>query len=201
VLGVRLVVMTTDTPRTRRRLTTARHEGERETRALCARLGSELRAARLRKRLTQAQVGVLIGVHQSRISQMERGFGANSSVGIWIAFGIAVGRPLAISTSRSLIAEPREAGHLAAQELVLRLARAHGIPGSFELQTRPAPNATYIDVCLRNDRHRVLEVIEIWNAFEEIGAGARNFKRKLAEAQAIAVVAGGDGEPYRVSGC
>jgi transcriptional regulator with XRE-family HTH domain len=155
----------------------------------------------LKRRLTQAEVGALIGVHQSRISQMERGFGTSAAFGIWIAFGIAVGRPLAISASRSLIAEPREAGHLAAQELVLRLAKANGIPGSFELQTRPAPNATYIDVFLRDDRRRTLEVIEIWNAFEEIGPGSRNFKRKLAEAQAIAVIAGGDGEPYRVTGC
>src|SRR6185369_7962581 len=179
--------MTAVTPQPRRRLTAMRNEGLRETRALCARLGSELRAARLKKRLTQAQVGALIGVHQSRISQMERGFGASAAFGIWIAFGIAVGRPLAISASRPLVAEPREAGHLGAQEFVLRLARGNGIHGTFELQTRPAPNATYIDVCLRDDRRRTLEVIEIWNAFEEIGAGARNFKRKLVEAQAIAV--------------
>jgi transcriptional regulator with XRE-family HTH domain len=185
----------------RRRPSRPRLEGDRESRAIATRLGGELRDGRRGTKLKQAQVAALIGVHQSRVSQIERGFGHAAPLAVWIAFGIAVQRPLAISASRSLISEPRDAGHLAAQELILQLGKANGIKGTFELPARAAPGATYIDVGLRDDRRRVLSVIEVWNRFEDIGAGSRNFKRKLAEAEALAVAAGGDGDPYRVAGC
>ena len=185
----------------RRRPSQPRLQGNREARAIATRLGGEMRDGRVRTSLKQSQVAELIGVHQSRVSQIERGVGHAAPLAVWIAFGIAVQRPLAITSTRSPIVEPRDTGHLAAQELILRLAKAHGIHGSFELRTRPAPSATYIDVGLRDDRNRVFSVIEIWNRFEEIGAGSRNFKRKLAEAEELAVVAGEDAGPYRVAGC
>jgi hypothetical protein len=193
--------MTSATSGSRRHSARTRLEGERESRAITTRLGVDLREGRLRKRLTQSELGALIGVDQSRVSQMEHGNGAGAPIGLWISFGIAVGRPLAINTTRALVAAPRDSGHLSAQELILRLAKANGIHGTFELRTRPAGSATYIDVGLHDDRRRVLSVIEIWNTFEEIGAGSRNFKRKLADAAEMAVVAGGAGEPYRVTGC
>jgi transcriptional regulator with XRE-family HTH domain len=175
--------------------------GAREAVALCATLGAQLRAARRAAHLTQQQLAGRVGLSQVRISEMERGLGASAPVGAWIAVGIATGRPLAVSLSRSIQVEPRDAGHLAAQETILRLAKANGRHGLFELRTRPAPNSTYIDVGISDDARRTLSVIEIWNRFEEIGAGARNFKRKLAEAAELTVAAGAGGEPYRVTGC
>jgi transcriptional regulator with XRE-family HTH domain len=188
-------------PSARRRRRSVEMIGAREATALCATLGAEVRAGRRRLKLTQARLAVRVGLSQPRVSDMERGKGSGAPIGSWIAVGIVIGRPLAVTLSRALPPEPRDAGHLAAQELILRLAKANRIHGTFELPARAAPSATYIDVGLRDDRHRVLSVIEIWNRFEEIGAGSRNFKRKLAEAEALAVVAGGDGEPYRVAGC
>ena len=185
----------------RRRRTDVEIAGVREAAAIAATLGRELKNGRQARRLTQAQVGQRIGVTHARIGDLERGHGAGAPIGLWIAAGIAVGRPLAITTSRSLEHQPRDAGHLSAQEHVLQLARANGVAGTFELPTRPAPSATYIDVGLRDDRHRTLEVIEVWNRLDDVGAGSRSFRHKLSEAMALAVVAGGDGEPYRVAGC
>src|SRR5437667_254532 len=108
----------------RRRLSPPRLEGNRESRAIATRLGGELHDGRLRAKLKQVQVADLIGVHQSRVSQIERGLGHAAPLAVWIAFGVAVRRPLAVVVSRSLIAEPRDAGHLGAQELILRLAKA-----------------------------------------------------------------------------
>jgi transcriptional regulator with XRE-family HTH domain len=186
---------------TRRRRRAARAIGDLEARTIAARVGHERRQARLRRRLSQAKVAALIGVHQTRISQIERGLGLGASMGIWIAFAVCVGVPLAIATSRDIRLDTKEAGHLAAQETVLRYARVNQRHGTFELRTKAAPNATFIDAGIRDDVHRVLEVIEIWNRFDDLGAGVRGFKSKLADAEELAVVAGGDGAPYRVAGC
>lgn len=192
--------MSAPTSSTRRHATRPRLEGERESRAILTRLGIDLHEGRVSAKLTQAEVGSMIGVEQSRVSQMEHGDGSGAPIGLWITFGIVVGRPLAISTTRSAVDQPRDAGHLATQEHILRLAKTHGIRATFELPTRPGLSATYVDVGLRDDRRRTLCVIEIWNTLHDMGAASRSFKRKLAEAQAMAVVAGGDGEPYRVTG-
>lgn len=185
----------------RRRRTETELIGAQEAAALAATLGRELRTARRTRRLTQAEVASRIGITHTRYGDLERGRGAGSPMGLWIAAGIAVGRPMAISLSRPTTAQTREAGHLGAQEAVLRWAAAAGNPGTFELQTRPAPNATYIDVCLRDDPRRLLEVVEIWNVIEDLGAAARLFKRKLAEASEIAVAIGGSVGPFQVRGC
>lgn len=117
---------------------------------------------------------------------------------------MVVGCPIGIATTRTLQADPRDVGHLAAQELILRLARAAGIGGTFEVRSRDSASSLFIDVGLRDDRHRVVSVIEIWNRIGDLGDGARSFARKLADAEAIAIAAGGDGGdggPYRVTGC
>jgi hypothetical protein len=98
-------------------------------------------------------------------------------------------------------AEPRDAGHLAAQELVLGLARSHGRAASFELPTRPADPARSTDVGLRDDAARALFLVEIWNRLDDLGAAARASDRKVVEASAYAALAGGDVGPYRVAAC
>ena len=51
---------------------------------------------------------------------------------------IALDRPLIVSFGGRDPSEPTtDAGHLAIQELVLRVGRAAGYAGSFELPTRP----------------------------------------------------------------
>ena len=42
---------------------------------------------------------------------------------------------------------------------------------------------------------------EAWNSIGDIGASLRSSARKAAEADAAAVLAGGDDGPYRVASC
>jgi transcriptional regulator with XRE-family HTH domain len=154
----------------------------------------------LRLRLTQKQVAIRIGVHQSAISRIELGRGTHVPLTVWVALGMVLRQPLAISLSRPLgdAREPSDAGHLAMQERLLELARATGRTATFELPTRAADPRYSIDVCVRDARHRVLIVHEAWNTFGDLGAAVRSTNRKTAEAADLAVISD-DGPPYRVA--
>lgn len=186
---------------TRHRRSAAELVGVREARAIAATLGGQIAAARRAKRLSQRQLGDMVGLSQARISEVERGEGGGAPFAAWIAIGIALGRPFAVTMSRILTPGREDGGHLAPQELVLRLAKGNGIPRTFELPTRPANPTQWIDVGLRDDRRRVLSVVEIGNRVDDLGGARRAFKRHLAEAEALAVVAGADEGAYRVAGC
>jgi transcriptional regulator with XRE-family HTH domain len=186
----------------RRKRPDAEVQADRESTRIAATLAGDLRATRRRRRLSQAELGARIGVGQGRISDLERGRGAGAPLDTWIALGLALGRPLAVAFSRDLEPPaPRDAGHLAGQELLLRHARHTGRRADVELPTRPAEPSHSIDVCLRDDRQRTLIVNEIWNRVDDVGAAYRASSRKVAQASAQAAFAGGDGEPYRVAVC
>ena len=172
--------------------------GAREAQAIAANLGREARTTRRRRRLTQLELGRRVGLSQSEISHVEAGYGAGTSIATWTAIGIALGRPIAIGFSRDVVQEPRDAGHLAGQELLLRLGAAHGRTGSFELATRPHDPSLSIDVCLRDRRARILIVAEIWNRLDDLGAAVRRMSRKIAEASALAAT---HDPPDRVAWC
>jgi transcriptional regulator with XRE-family HTH domain len=184
------------------RRTSAAVHGDALSAAIAATLSRDARASRRRRRLTQQQLADAIGLSRSRYADIERGEGATAPLETWARIGAALGRPLAVSFSRDIDQpEPRDAGHLAAQELVLRLARSHGRIGSFELPTRPADPACSSDIGLRDDAIGTLILVEIWNRLDDIGAAARSTDRKVAEASAPAAFAGGDGAPYRIASC
>ncbi len=127
---------------------------------------------------------------------------ATAPLQTWVALGIALGRPLAVSFSRPL-GEQRgavDAGHLEIQEHILRLAHATGRHGTFELPTRPADPARSTDVGIRDDRNRALIQVECWNTFGDLGAAIRATHRKAAEAAAQAIASTvADTDPYRVA--
>ena len=178
--------------------------GERDARVLAAELGRIARERRRAIRLTRAQLGAPVGLKAARISEIERGEGGGAPLATWIALGRALGRPFGatLGWSRRVDAsEPADAGHLGAQELLLRLARASGRTGTFELPTRPADPARSADVAIRDDRARTLILAEVWNTFGDLGAAARSTNRKTADAGQLAVVLGGEGPPYRVAAC
>lgn len=184
------------------RRTDAAVQGDALAAALAATLGREARTTRRRRRLTQQRLADEIGISRSRYADIERGEGVTASLGAWARIGAALGRPLALSFSHDIDQpEPRDAGHLAAQEFVLRLARPHGRIASFELPTRPADPARSSDIGLRDDAIRTLILVEIWNRLDDIGAAARSTDRKVAEASALAAFAGVDGAPYRIASC
>lgn len=165
-----------------------------------ARLGGDLRAARLRRRLTQEQVGDRAGLSRSAISTIERGLGGSHTLDAWQRLGLAVDRPLRVELRRDGHEEPADAGHLAIQELVMRLGRRNGYGGTFELPTRPSDPSRSTDVCLRDDRARLLVLIECWNTFGDVGAAVRSTNRKIAEAAELAIAIGGE-RPHRVAAC
>lgn len=183
----------------RRKRTAAKIAGARESQAIAATLGRDARSTRQRRRLTQAELGRRVGLSQSEICHLEVGHGQGTSIATWVAIGIALNRPLAIGFSRDIADPgPRDAGHLAAQEFVLRLAEANGRTGRFELPTRPANPSLSVDVCLDDRRHQLLILIEIWNRLDDLGAAARGMLRKMAEANDLAA----SREPsHRVAAC
>jgi transcriptional regulator with XRE-family HTH domain len=171
-------------------------DGDREAGRIGLALGQELRSARRRVRLTQERLGERVGLRRTRIGELERGGGATAPLGLWVRLGKAIGRPLAVGFSRDLSSppEPTDAGHLAGQEVVLRLARALGRTGFFELQT-PASTGV-VDVGIRDDRQRVLILVEIWNRLSDLGAASRSTSRKVADVEATLLPAS-----YRVASC
>ena len=177
-------------------------DGTIEAASIAGSMGRELRATAKRRRLTQAALGRRVGLSAARIGEIQRGRGASASLETWVKLGKAVGRPVAVSFSRDIEPhEPRDAGHLAAQELVLGLARGHGRHGDFELPTKPSDPARSIDVALRDDANRALIIVEIWNRLDDLGAAARATTRKASEAEGPAVLAARSGPPYRVAIC
>ena len=177
-------------------------EARRRSREQLARVGGQVRAARRRRRLTQAQLGALVDVSRSAISAIERGLGGGHTVDTWQRVAVALDLPLVVELGRDTLAEPADAGHLRIQELILRLARHVGMARSFELPTRPADPRRSTDVGLRDDRRRRLILVECWNTIGDVGAAARSTSRKLAEAEDLAVATSdASGQPYRVAGC
>lgn len=185
---------------TRRRPREAEREAIHRTTAIALALGQAVRAARLRLGLTQAELGARVGVQQSWISRIELGHGGPVALHLWIALGVVLGRPLAMSFSKPLgqAHDLADAGHLAMQECLLALARATGRDSSFELPTRPADPRYSIDVCVRDPHRRVLVIEEAWNTFGDLGLSIRSTNRKTAEATELAASIDA-GPPYRVA--
>ena len=137
-------------------------EAARRNREVLARLGAEVRESRLRRRMTQAQLGERISLARSTVGAIERGLGGGHTLDAWQRIGLALDRPLRIELSRDAREEPADAGHLAIQELVMRVGRGAGFQRTFELPTRPANPTHATDVGLRDDRGRRLILVECW---------------------------------------
>ncbi len=167
-------------------------EAERRNREQLARLGAAIRSARLRRRLSQRELAARAGIAAVSISRLERGLGGVHSVDTLQRVCLALGVPLRVEVGRDPREEAADAGHLAIQELLLRLARACGRTGAFELPTRPSDPSRSADVGSRDDRYRVLILQEAWNRLEDIGGGARSTARKVTEAEGLAALVGAD---------
>jgi transcriptional regulator with XRE-family HTH domain len=151
-------------------------------------------------RITQRELSDRVGIDPTRISQIELGRGEGAPLSLWIAIGVALDQPLAVSFTRPT-GEPRQpidAGHLEIQEYLLALARSTGRSARFELPTRAADPSRSIDVAVRDARQRVLIIEEAWNTFGDFGGAIRATHRKAAEAMDLAVTID-DGPPYRVA--
>ena len=105
---------------------------------------------------------------------------------------IVLGVALSVSLSRDPREEVADAGHLAMQELLLRLGRAAGFDRQFELATRPAEPWRSIDVAFGSESRRVAIEVECWNTIGDVGAAARSSNRKVAELEQAAVARWGE---------
>ena len=177
-----------------RRRTRLAVEAERRNLEQLSRLGADVRSARRARSLTQTSLGVRVGVGRMTVSRLERGRGGGVSLDAWQRIALAVGRPLTIGLQRAIDGDTRDAGHLAIQELVLRLGRAAGYRGMVELATTPVEPWRSIDVVLVDDSRRRLLVVECWNTIGDVGAAARSSTRKAVEAGAIAATRWGEGD-------
>lgn len=131
---------------------------------------------------------------------MERGDGATLSLAAWQRIAIALELPFDVQFGRDAREETRDAGHLALQELVLRLGRAAGYGRRFELPTKPADPSRSTDVGLIDHPNRRLVLIECVNSLGDIGAATRSSDRKAADAEGLGIALG-HGEPYTVHVC
>jgi transcriptional regulator with XRE-family HTH domain len=127
-------------------------EAARRNREQLGRLGGFVRRARVRRRMTQAELGARVRLARSTISAIERGLGGGHTLDTWQRLAGALDLPLVIDLGRDPIEEPADAGHLGIQELVLRFGRSTGRRGSFELQTRPTDPRRSTDVGLARRR-------------------------------------------------
>jgi transcriptional regulator with XRE-family HTH domain len=153
-----------------------------------------------RRRFTQAQLAVKVGLSQSCISDAELGDGGSLSIAAWQRMALVLGIPLRVELGRDPLQLPEDAGHLDIQELVLRLGREIGCARTFELATRPEDPTRSTDVGLTDDTHRRLLQIECVNTFGKINAAIRSSDRKRAEAEQLAVAIG-HGTHYTVHTC
>lgn len=126
-----------------------------EARRIAATLGALVRSRRRQRGGTQAELGRRVGLSQTRISAIERGLGIGLPLEIWVALGIVLGQPLAVSFSRPTRAEDTlsDAGHLEIQEYLLEIGRRNGRIGSFERPTRAYDPNHSIDVHHLDERH------------------------------------------------
>ena len=157
-----------------------------------------MRAARKRRRLTQAALAARIGISQGWLAQIEAGEGGGAPAEVWFALALALGLYLKFEFGRDPLAELRDAGHLAMQELVLRIARQAGWEGLAEALSRAYGSDRSIDVRLAHRISRQIAIAECWNTFGDLGDALRSSTRKLRDAQEQAVAIAGDGTPYKV---
>src|SRR3954452_17126835 len=94
-------------------------DAERANREQAVRFGHDVRDARLRRRLTQQQLGATVGLSQSVISRVERGLGSALTLDALQRIAISLGISLRLTLARDPLTETTDAGHLAVQELVL----------------------------------------------------------------------------------
>ena len=84
---------------TRKRMS-RRLAGDREAQAFAATLGAQAAATRRRMRLNQTSVAARMGISRGRLGDLEQGNGEGAPLGLWIALGLAIGRPLRVEFSK-----------------------------------------------------------------------------------------------------
>lgn len=175
--------------------------GDQRAEAAADGAGNEVRASRLRRRLTQKALAERAGISRSQVAKIETGRGAVVPWSDWFAVAAALERTFRVEFARDPLEEPADAGHLEIQQLVIWLGRQNGFDRRVELPNRAGGPTRWTDVALVNQASRRVLLIECVNVFGDIGASFRSSDRKVADAAQLAVALGGDGQPYEVGAC
>lgn len=149
-------------------------------------VGTSVAAARRRRGWTQLQLAARAGTSQSAISRMERGV-APLEVEEVVRVARVLGLTLRLELSRDPLDRPADAGHLAMQELLVRLAHATAGAALVELPLGAGDRSRSVDVCVHRRMHGELVIEEAWNRIGDVGAGLRSFDRKLSLATEAAI--------------
>jgi len=173
--------------------------GANIARMTAIRAGAEVRLARKRRGLTLAALAQRVGVSRARLAEIEGGKGGGAPLEVWFAIAQALDRYLKFEFARDPQAELADAGHLAIQELVIRVAKAAGWEVQFEARSRAWESNQSIDVRLVDRQQRQIVIVECWNTFGDLGAAARSSNAKVRDEEQHAVAIAGDGPPFRVS--
>jgi len=181
----------------RRRRAPIELEAQRILGPVLLREGAKVRQARTRRGWSQAELGRRVILAQPTISDLERGRGGKHSLETWQQLAIALALPFDLTLGRDALEEPIDAGHLALQELVLRVGKNAGYGRTFELPTKPSDPSYSTDVGLRDDAQRRLVQVECWNRFGNINASIRSSDRKRSDGEAMAIAIG-NGQTYSV---
>ena len=168
------------------RRSTVEAEAARRGRERRARLGGQIRSIRLRRAWTQADLAARAGLGRQVVGRAERSVGP-IDLETLERISVALDVPLVLDFGRDRDQGVSDAGHLAMQELLLRMGRAAGYEPRFELATRPAEPWRSSDVTLADERRRILIGVECWNDIGDVGASSRSSTRKQAELDALAV--------------
>lgn len=160
-------------------------------RELLGNVGRGVREARLRRGQTQCEIAALAGVSASTVQRVEAGRAEHISLDSLQRTAHAVGRPLRLELSPDPRREPADAGHLAIQELVVRLGRVAGYVAIPEMPAIRYGSWRSTDVALRSDTARRLVVVECWSSVGDVGAAYRGTDRKRIDGAPTPPVDGG----------
>src|SRR3954452_15443456 len=131
-----------------RRRTALEASAQRDLKPVLLREGRKVRAARTRRRWSQAELGRRAGLAQTTLSKLERGDGGTLSLESWQQVALVLALPLDLTLGKDALEEPAGSGHLAIQELVLRTAKALRLARTFKLPSRLSTPRRATDVGL-----------------------------------------------------
>lgn len=164
-----------------------RHElaGRRRALAIAGRLGTAVRQARHAAKLTQSEVAARAGLTQTSISLLERGRGTGAGLETWSVVAVALGEQLAAFLEHASGADqPRDIEHIRRQSALITIASRGSWQGLPEFAVDPgSPRSRSIDVALIRPATREAIVAEIWDWFDDVGAGLRSLDGKVTALQ------------------
>ena len=169
-------------PRTQIQVAADRHADE-----LAIQVGRMLRDRRQGRGSTQAAAAATAGMPRTTYTTLEGGYASGASLRTLSRAAQAVGGELrAYVAETSAADQPRDAVHLRHQELVLRVASGGGWRGLPEAELdRHAGTSRAADVLLT--RGPEWAIVEVWNWFLDVGASLRDWDRRRAALEALAI--------------